>query len=248
MWLELMCWNSWLFFIDQFLPRPGISPLLPFSRARSIILSGPLVTERSQAHLSKYQNSRILCLWLKNSLKTEVLLVHRGAPERSCRLYQLEHGPQSRTECVQWTPHYLETLGGEGSVLLPPFLPDLAPKCLFVVAVVAPKRIFSGGASGKEPACQRRRRKRRGFNTWVGKDPWGKEMATHSSILVWKIPRTDEPVGLDSPQSHKELGMTEYTHIQSIPYFPEQGLNPCPLYLKCGLSTTGAPGKSPDVL
>ena len=187
MWLELMCWNSWLFFIDQFLPRPGISPLLPFSRARSIILSGPLVTERSQAHLSKYQNSRILCLWLKNSLKTEVLLVHRGAPERSCRLYRLEHGPQSRTECVQWTPHYLETLGGEGSVLLPPFLPDLAPKCLFVVAVVAPKRIFSGGASGKEPACQRRRRKRRGFNTWVGKDPWERKWQPTPVFLSGKF-------------------------------------------------------------
>ena len=56
------------------------------------------------------------------------------------------------------------------------------------------------------------------------------EMATHSSILVWKIPRTEEPVGLHSPQSRKELGMTEYTHTQSMPYFPEQGLNPCPLY------------------
>ena len=75
-----------------------------------------------------------------------------------------------------------------------------------------------------------------------------KEMATHSSILFWKIPRTEEPVGLHSPQSRKELGMTEYTHIQSMPYFPEQGLNPCPLYLKFRLLTTGAPGKSPNVL
>ena len=34
---------------------------------------------------------------------------------------------------------------------------------------------FSGfpvGASGKEPACQRSRRKRCGFNPWVGKVPW----------------------------------------------------------------------------
>ena len=29
-----------------------------------------------------------------------------------------------------------------------------------------------GGTSGKEPACQHRRRKRRGFDTWVGKIPW----------------------------------------------------------------------------
>ena len=29
-----------------------------------------------------------------------------------------------------------------------------------------------GGTSGKEPACQHRRRKRRGFDAWVGKIPW----------------------------------------------------------------------------
>ena len=31
---------------------------------------------------------------------------------------------------------------------------------------------FPGGASGKEPACQCRRYKRRGFNPWVRKSPW----------------------------------------------------------------------------
>ena len=31
---------------------------------------------------------------------------------------------------------------------------------------------FPGGDSGKEPACQRRRRKRHGFHPWVGKIPW----------------------------------------------------------------------------
>ena len=31
---------------------------------------------------------------------------------------------------------------------------------------------FPGGASGKEPACPRRRQKRRGFNSWAGKIPW----------------------------------------------------------------------------
>ena len=29
---------------------------------------------------------------------------------------------------------------------------------------------------------------------WEG--PWEKEMATHSSILAWRIPRTEEPSGL----------------------------------------------------
>ena len=30
------------------------------------------------------------------------------------------------------------------------------------------------------------------------KDPLEKEMATHSSILAWRIPRTEEPGGLQS--------------------------------------------------
>ena len=33
-------------------------------------------------------------------------------------------------------------------------------------------RGFQGGASGKEPACQCRRRKRCRFDPWVGQIPW----------------------------------------------------------------------------
>ena len=47
---------------------------------------------------------------------------------------------------------------------------------------------FPGGASGKEPACQCRRRR---FLGW--EHPLEKEMATHSSILAWGIPWTEEP-------------------------------------------------------
>ena len=39
-----------------------------------------------------------------------------------------------------------------------------------------------------------------------------KEMATHSSILAWKIPRTEEPVGY-SPWGRKESDMTERLHF-----------------------------------
>jgi len=38
--------------------------------------------------------------------------------------------------------------------------------------------------------------KRRGFNPWVGKIPWRSEFpftSTHSSILDWRIPWTEEP-------------------------------------------------------
>ena len=41
-----------------------------------------------------------------------------------------------------------------------------------------------------------------------GEDPLEKEMATHSSILAWKIPWTDEPDGIQF-MSCKELDMTE---------------------------------------
>ena len=30
-------------------------------------------------------------------------------------------------------------------------------------------------------------------NPWVGEDPLEEEMATHPSILAWRIPRTEEP-------------------------------------------------------
>ena len=34
-------------------------------------------------------------------------------------------------------------------------------------------------------------------------DPLEKDMATHSSILVWEIPWTEEPSGLQSLVSHR---------------------------------------------
>ena len=43
--------------------------------------------------------------------------------------------------------------------------------------------------------------------TWVkslgGEDPMEKEVATHSSVLPWKIPWTEEPGGLQSMGSQK---------------------------------------------
>ena len=40
-------------------------------------------------------------------------------------------------------------------------------------------------------------------------EPLGKEMATHSSVLGWKIPWTKEPGRLYSPWGRKELDTTE---------------------------------------
>ena len=52
--------------------------------------------------------------------------------------------------------------------------------------------------SGKESACQGRRHRRCRFSSCVGKIPWRRKMATHSSILAWRIPWTEEPGRLQS--------------------------------------------------
>ena len=48
--------------------------------------------------------------------------------------------------------------------------------------------------------------------TWVlllgQEDPLEKGMVTHSSVLAWRVPWTEEPVGY-SPWDHKELDTTE---------------------------------------
>ena len=49
--------------------------------------------------------------------------------------------------------------------------------------------------------------------TWLRSLGWEdlleKEMATHSSILAWRISWTEEPGGLYSPRGSKESDMTE---------------------------------------
>ena len=47
------------------------------------------------------------------------------------------------------------------------------------------------GLSGKESTCQCRRHR---LDSLSQEDLL--EMATHSSILAWKIPRTEEPIGV----------------------------------------------------
>ena len=58
-------------------------------------------------------------------------------------------------------------------------------------------KVFPGGTSGKEHACQCRRRKRCGFN------PLEEGLASHSSILAWRIPWTEGPGGLQSMESER---------------------------------------------
>ena len=56
-----------------------------------------------------------------------------------------------------------------------------------------------------------------GIPTWVQflgqEDPLEKGMATHSGILAWRIPWTEEPIGLLSPWVHKKLNRTKQLTI-----------------------------------
>ena len=52
-------------------------------------------------------------------------------------------------------------------------------------------------------------------------DPWEKGMATHTSILAWRIPWTEEPGGY-SPWGHREPDRTERQTLS--PSLLESGL------------------------
>ena len=56
---------------------------------------------------------------------------------------------------------------------------------------------FLGGASGKEPTCQCRSHETR-VRSPGREEPLEKGVAIHSSILAWRIPRTEEPGGIQS--------------------------------------------------
>ena len=62
---------------------------------------------------------------------------------------------------------------------------------------------FPGGTKGKEPALQCRRLKRQEFDPWLGKIHWRRTRQPFSSTLVWGIPWTEEPGGLQSRGSQR---------------------------------------------
>ena len=60
---------------------------------------------------------------------------------------------------------------------------------------------FPGGSALKNPPAMQKMQE-----TWVwslGEDPLEEGPATHSSILAWRIPWTEEPGGLQSMGSQK---------------------------------------------
>ena len=49
-------------------------------------------------------------------------------------------------------------------------------------------------------------------------DPLEKEMATHSSILAWRIPWTEEPGGLESMGSERDTTKTTVFALKGIAF------------------------------
>ena len=48
-------------------------------------------------------------------------------------------------------------------------------------------------------------------------DPLEEEMANHSSILAWRIPRTEDPGGLQSIGSQRVRTEHTHTHRRTLP-------------------------------
>ena len=109
--------------------------------------------------------------------------IEPSSPALQADVYQLSH--QGSPRWLEWSSQSSNQTG----------VPCAAGKFLANWATKEAQRGFPGGASDKEPACQSRRHKRCGFDPWVGKIPWRRAF---SSILSWRIPRTEEPGGLQS--------------------------------------------------
>ena len=62
---------------------------------------------------------------------------------------------------------------------------------------------FPGGARGNEPTCRCRRRKEALIQSLGREEPLEEGMATHSTLLAWKIPWTEEPGALQSIGSRR---------------------------------------------
>ena len=69
---------------------------------------------------------------------------------------------------------------------------------------------FPGGSVVKNPPPTAGDIRNAGSIPGLGRSSLEKEMATHSSILAWRIPRQRSSAGY-SPLDHKESDMTEVT-------------------------------------
>ena len=76
----------------------------------------------------------------------------------------------------------------------------------------------------KEPACQCRRLRRRGFSPWVGKIPWRRKSQPTPVFLSEKSHEQRSLAGY-SPWGHKESDITEHACTLHIYYLLNEWIN-----------------------
>ena len=103
-----------------------------------------------------------------------------GLPHCRCILYQLSHHGSPRL--LEWVAY--------------PFCRGSSQPWNWTRVSCTADRFFTIWAARESQQCGRPR-----FNPWVRKIPLEKKMATHSSILAWRIPWTEDPGGLQSMES-----------------------------------------------
>ena len=85
--------------------------------------------------------------------------------------------------------------------------------------------------SGKKSTCQCKRHRRHEFEPWVRKIPWRGKWQPATLFFAWRIPRTEEPGGLQSTGSQKATHNWACPHAAAITISEGQTkrLRPCPL-------------------
>ena len=107
------------------------------------------------------------------------------------------------------------TIGLLVSPLLNNFLYVFGLRLIFIfIKVPGGSVVKNPGSVVKNPSTNTQERGDLGSSSLGGEDPLKKEMATHSSILSWEIPWTEEATV--SPRGHKELDTTKYAHTSRL--------------------------------
>ena len=77
---------------------------------------------------------------------------------------------------------------------------------------------FPGGTSGKEPDCRCRRRKRLGFDPWVGKIPWRRARQPTPVFLPGES-HGQEPGGLQSKGLQSRTGLSKSNKMLLVKFW-----------------------------
>ena len=91
-----------------------------------------------------------------------------------------------------------------------------------------------GLPSGKEPACQCRRQKRRGYDPWVRKFPWRRAWLLTTVFLPGES-HGQRSLGGYSPRGHKESDTTEWLSTEHTVHIRQR---PRPSFLYCSQLST----------